>query len=177
MSMGFSRQEYWSGLSFPPPGKCSNPGIEPASPASLALQEDSLLLSCQESPASLWPVDLLTFYKNCVLVLLIQTITEKVGIYIFLIELIASVIEVSSVNVKKTAYTTAIVFWVGWGCGFPKCSTGKEPTCHCKQQKRCRLIPGSGRSPGEGRGNPLQYSCLENLLDREVWWATVHGVT
>ena len=120
MSMGFSRQEYWSGLSFPPPGKCSNPGIEPASPASLALQEDSLLLSCQESPASLWPVDLLTFYKNCVLALLIQSITEKVGIYIFFIELIASVIEVSSVNVKKTAYTTAIVFWVGWGGGFPK---------------------------------------------------------
>ena len=53
MSMGFSRQEYWSGLSFPPPGKCSNPGIEPTSPASLALQEASLLLSRQESPASL----------------------------------------------------------------------------------------------------------------------------
>ena len=38
-------------------------------------------------------------------------------------------------------------------------------------------IPGSGRSPGEGNGNPLQYSCLENPMDREFWWATVHGVT
>ena len=38
------------------------------------------------------------------------------------------------------------------------------------------LIPGSGRSPGEGNGNPLQYSCLENLMDRGAWWATVHGV-
>ena len=37
-------------------------------------------------------------------------------------------------------------------------------------------IPGSGRSPGEGNGNPLQYSCLENPMDRGVWWATVHGV-
>ena len=37
-------------------------------------------------------------------------------------------------------------------------------------------IPGSGRSPGEGNGNPLQYSCLENPMDREAWWATVHGV-
>ena len=37
-------------------------------------------------------------------------------------------------------------------------------------------IPGSGRSPGGGNGNPLQYSCLENSMDREVWWATVHGV-
>uniref|UniRef100_A0A4W2EWG4 J domain-containing protein n=1 Tax=Bos indicus x Bos taurus TaxID=30522 RepID=A0A4W2EWG4_BOBOX len=38
------------------------------------------------------------------------------------------------------------------------------------------LIPGSGRSPGEGNGNPLQYSCLENPMDGEAWWATVHGV-
>ena len=37
-------------------------------------------------------------------------------------------------------------------------------------------IPGSGRSPGEGNGNPLQYSCLENLMDGGAWWATVHGV-
>ena len=38
-------------------------------------------------------------------------------------------------------------------------------------------IPGSGRSPGEGNGNSLQYSCLENPMDRGAWWATVHGVT
>ena len=37
-------------------------------------------------------------------------------------------------------------------------------------------IPGSGRSPGEGNGNPLQDSCLENPMDREAWWAIVHGV-
>ena len=39
------------------------------------------------------------------------------------------------------------------------------------------LIPGSGRSPGEGNGNLLQYSCLENSMDRGTWWAAVHGVT
>ena len=38
-------------------------------------------------------------------------------------------------------------------------------------------IPGSGKSPGEGTGNPLQYSCLENSTDNEAWQATVHGVT
>ena len=38
------------------------------------------------------------------------------------------------------------------------------------------LIPGSGRSLGEGNGNALQYSCLENTMDRGAWWATVHGV-
>ena len=37
--------------------------------------------------------------------------------------------------------------------------------------------PGLGRFPGEGNGNPLQYSCLENSTDRGAWWATVHGVT
>ena len=37
-------------------------------------------------------------------------------------------------------------------------------------------IPGSGRSPGEGNGNPVQYFCLGNPIDREAWWATIHGV-
>ena len=39
------------------------------------------------------------------------------------------------------------------------------------------LVSGSGRSPAEGNGIPLQYSCLENSMDRGTWWATVHGVT
>ena len=38
------------------------------------------------------------------------------------------------------------------------------------------MIPGSERSPGEGKDNPLQYSCLENSMDRGAWWATVHSV-
>ena len=38
------------------------------------------------------------------------------------------------------------------------------------------LIPGSGSSPGEGNSNPLQYSCLGNPMDREAWWATIHGL-
>ena len=38
-------------------------------------------------------------------------------------------------------------------------------------------VPGSGRSPGVGNGNPFQYSCLENSMDRRAWWARVHGVT
>ena len=39
------------------------------------------------------------------------------------------------------------------------------------------LIPGSGRSPGEGYGNPLQHSCLENSMDKGAWWVTVYRVT
>ena len=49
----------------------------------------------------------------------------------------------------------------------------KESACNAGD---LGLIPGSGRSPGEGNGNPLQYSCLENPLDGGVWWATVHRV-
>ena len=58
--------------------------------------------------------------------------------------------------------------------GFPGGSDGKESICNAGDQG---LIPGSGRSPGEGKGNPLQYSCLENPMDRGAWWATVHGAT
>ena len=46
-----------------------------------------------------------------------------------------------------------------------------------QETKEAALIPGSGRSFGGGHDNPLQYSCLSNPLDREVWWTTVHGVT
>ena len=51
---------------------------------------------------------------------------------------------------------------------------GKDSACNSGDPVS---IPGSGRSPGEGNGNPLQYSCLENSMDRGAWWATVHGVT
>ena len=58
--------------------------------------------------------------------------------------------------------------------GFPSGSEGKESACSAED---LGLIPGSGRSPGEGNSNALQYSCLENPMDRGAWWATVHGVT
>ena len=60
--------------------------------------------------------------------------------------------------------------------GFPGGTSGKEPACQCRRHKR-GLIPGSGRSPGEGNGNPLQDSCPENPLDRGAWRAIVHRVT
>ena len=56
----------------------------------------------------------------------------------------------------------------------PCSSNGKEYACKAGDHG---LILGLGSSSGEGNGNPLQYSCLENSMDREAWWATVHGVT
>ena len=75
----------------------------------------------------------------------------------------------------------------GWGCvpsllftwgqtmvgGFPGSSDGKASAYNVGDPGS---IPGLGRSPGEGNGNPLQYSWLENSMDRGAWWATVHGV-
>ena len=58
--------------------------------------------------------------------------------------------------------------------GFPGGSDGKESACNAGD---LGLITGLGRSPGGGHGNRLQYSCLENLMDRGDWWATVHRVT
>ena len=57
--------------------------------------------------------------------------------------------------------------------GFLGGSDGKESTCNAED---LGSIPGLGRSPGEGNGNPLQYSGLENSMDRKAWQATIHGV-
>ena len=53
----------------------------------------------------------------------------------------------------------------------------KDSPANARDSGDAGLTPGSGRSPGEGNGNPLQYSCLENPTDGGIWWTTVHGVT
>ena len=65
---------------------------------------------------------------------------------------------------------TELTVWLG----FPGGSVAKNPPA---KEGDLGLIPGSERSPGEGNGNPLQYSCLGNTMDRGLWQATVHGVT
>ena len=67
----------------------------------------------------------------------------------------------------------SLVCQFGSGLGFPDSSVGKEPTCNAGD---LGSIPVSGRSPGEGNGYPLQYSCLENSMDRRAWLVTVHGI-
>ena len=60
-----------------------------------------------------------------------------------------------------------------WEMGFPHSSVSKSSACNAGD---LGLIPGSGRSPGKGNGNPLQYSCLENPMNRGIWQVTIHGV-
>ena len=69
--------------------------------------------------------------------------------------------------IESLCYTVEI------NTGFPGGSDDKESACNVENRG---LIPGLGRSPGEGHGNPPQYSCLENPMDRGAWWATVHEV-
>ena len=60
--------------------------------------------------------------------------------------------------------------------GFPDGLVVKNPSTHTGDAGDIGLIPGSGRSPGEGNGNPLQYSCLENPIDRGTWQAKVYRI-
>ena len=74
-------------------------------------------------------------------------------------------------NVKSLVSVTFRARFIA--SGFPD-GSDKESACNAED---LGSTPGLGRSPGGGHGNPLQYSCLENLMDREAWQATVHGVT
>ena len=73
-----------------------------------------------------------------------------------------------------------LVLWVleestwGWG-GFPGGSAGKEHACQFRRCKRHRFSPWIGKILWRRKCNPLQYSCLENFMDRGAWWATVQG--
>ena len=77
-----------------------------------------------------------------------------------------------SVHFKVSIMTSIVVICHHTSC-FPGGADVKESACSIGD---LGLIPGSGRSPGERNGNPLQYSCLGIPMDRGAWWATVHGV-
>ena len=119
LSMGFSRQEHWSRLPFPPTGDLPNPGMELTSLMSPVLVGEFFTTS------TTWGINKGRSFEN--------------------------------------------EFWMD----FPGGSEVKSSACNAGD---LGSIPGSGRSPGEGNGNPLQYSCLENPRDGGAWWATVHGI-
>ena len=125
LSMGFSRQESWSGLPFPSPGDLPNPGIEYGSPT---LQADSLPWQNRRRQCNSW---------------------------------------LRKFPWRRDRLPTPV------SLGFPGGSDGKESTCN---EGELGSVPGLGRSPGGGHGNPLQYSCLEIPMDRGAWWASDHEV-
>ena len=120
LAMGFSRQEYWSGLPFPASGDLPNPGIKPVSPA---------CVSC-------------------------------IGRWILY-------------PMSHVGVVNPILLLYSFPQYFPAGSHGKESACNAGD---LALIPGLGRFPGAGHGNPLECSYLENPMDKGAWWATVRGV-
>ena len=167
--MGFSRQEYWSGLSFPSPGDLPDPGMEPRCPA---LQADSVSTELQGKPLkdagwlrcpgrgasskqgsdiSLCLSKDKTCWKNGSLLRWPWTPAESE--------------EAKQLRKEREQDVGRQVFiQIGFPCG----SAGKESACNVED---LGWVPGSGRCPGEGKGNPLQYSGLENSMD-----CIVHGV-
>ena len=88
---------------------------------------------------------------------------------------IMNINSISYEALRKTKWIKACYFLpLCQASQLPRWLNGKESTCNAGDPG---LIPGLGRSPGGGNGSPLQYSCLGNPMDREAWWATVHGVT
>ena len=73
---------------------------------------------------------------------------------------------------QSHSFITGCLYFLRWG--FSGASVGRELPCNPRDARDMGSIPGSGRSPGGGHGYSLQYSCLENLMDRGAWWATVH---
>ena len=76
--------------------------------------------------------------------------------------------------IHSRVYMLVPLGFPGGSEGFPGGSEVKASACN---EEDLGSIPGLGRSPGEGNGNPLQYSCLENPMDGGAWWATVQGVS
>ena len=76
-----------------------------------------------------------------------------------------------TVNIKLLFTPYYIVYWASHVA-----LVVKNPLANAGDIRDVGLIPESGRSPGGGQGNPLQYFCLENPMDRRAWWATVHRV-
>ena len=75
--------------------------------------------------------------------------------------------------IAKWIFQVRILRWGDYP-GLPPFQVIKNPLANAADVRYAGSIPGSGRPPGEGNGNPLQYSCLENPMDRGVWWPTIH---
>ena len=149
--MEFSRPEYWSGYLFPSPGDLSNPGIEPRPPS---LQADSLLAEPQGKPKNTG-VASLSFLQR-----IFPTQESNWGLQDYNFQIF----------LRLNGRT------IDCFLGFPGGTSGKEPSSGYRRLKRQDSIPGSGRSPGGGHGNPLQYPCPENLMNRGAQGATVHRI-
>ena len=154
-SMGFSRQEYWSGLPFPSPGDLPNPGIKPRS---LTMQADSLPSEPPGKP--IWPSN--SVPRN--IFQRIENTWPHKKLYCTWMFIIALVI----IAKMKQSKCPPIDEWMN------KLYTHTMEYFVAIKIKICYML--QHKWPGEGYGNLLQYSCLENPMDRGAWRAIGHWV-
>ena len=153
LSLEFCRQEYWSALPFPSPGVLPDPGIKPRFPV---LQTDSLPSEPPGKPqmdSKHIKIYLISLESKK------QKLREKGDIIICLSR---------QPRLKRMDSKMAKVKNRQWGAS--RCLCGQESAC---QAGDSGLIPESGRSPGDGNGNPLQYSCLGDPMNREAWLQSI----
>ena len=171
LSMGFSRQEHWSGLPFSLQRYLPNPGIEPASSESPAFVGgfittkppgsrrvygiySSLKVTRHEKQEPLFQLENPKARKDpCP-----SSRVRQEFLFTYLFLLFRSLIDWMGPT-QHSGWKPALL------C-FPGGSDGKTSVCNAGDPGS---IPGLGRSPGEGNGSPLQYSCLENLMDSRAW--------
>ena len=166
LSMGFSRREYWSGLSFPSPEDLPDPEMEPTSPESPASAGRFFTTESPGKP-SFTPIALCTFlWSNTH-----PTLNAPPTAQSTFPQKIQKPAGHSRPSIKVVVIYTLLSLSLG---DFPSGSVVKNLPADAGD---AGSIPESGRSPGEGNSNLLQFSCLENSMDRGDWWATVHGVT
>ena len=163
-SMGFSRQEYWSGLPFPSPVDLPNPGMEPGSPA---LQTDALPSEPAGKPhydANFQANRFSQLFSTLFLApkTYLQTLLREWVIYHF------------SINALNHFFLQNHFVLFSRLCVCEAGSVVKNLPANVENIGDVGSVPGSRRSLGVGNSNQLQYSCLENSMDRGVWWATVH---
>ena len=143
--MGFSREEYWSGLPFPSPGDLPNPAIKPGSPT---VEADALTSKPSGTKEDLG--------VGCDYGRLLGKAQQTRINLLCRFKLMPSPL----IRVSRDLDHPLLL------ADFPGGSDGKASAHNVGDPG---LIPGSGRSPGRGNGNPLQYSCLENSKDRDAW--------
>ena len=174
LSMGLFRPEYWSGFPFPPPGDLPDPGSKPGSPA---LQADSLCLSHQGNPHHSLELKIpeRLYYLSHASGRHSRKDSACLGTHLW---------------INNHGQEDGLANWCGlesmptlWvGSALPITSSSqvavveKNPPANAGDTRDMGSVPGSGRSPGGGNGNPLQYSCLENSMDRGDWQAKVHRI-
>ena len=119
------------------------------------------------------PLEFLTLnqpYKICVKLSKFEDLLHNNIKWQFHLKILTSQIWVQNLKSSCKSFPQSFPFWASWALGV------KNSLANAGDIRDTDLIPGLGISPGGGQGHPLQYSCLENPLDRGSWWATVHGV-